>query len=140
MISPCPVHKITKCNGGSRWLLDPDKIYEMVSAVVEAVDKPVTVKMRAGWDADHIYTVNNAKAIEAAGATQMYDIPVTDNGDIDSPQIAKQRLEETGVDAIMVGRAALGNPWMIYRTVKYLETGELIADPTPRENCMFRNA
>lgn len=162
----CPAPKITKFDGGSRWLLDPDKIYEMVSAVVEAVDKPVTVKMRAGWDDDHIYAVDNAKAIEAAGAkaiaihgrtrTQMYEgyadwdivkqvkqavnIPIIGNGDIDSPQIAKQRLEETGVDAIMVGREALGNPWIIYRTVKYLETGELIADPTPQEKinvCML---
>lgn len=155
----CPVPKITKCDAGARWLLEPDKIYEMVSAVVENVEKPVTVKMRSGWDEDHIYAVNNAKAIEAAGADalaihgrtrkQLYEgfadwsivkqvkeavtIPVIGNGDIDSPEIAKQRLEETGVDAIMIGRAALGNPWMIYRTVKYLETGELLGEPTPRE-------
>lgn len=155
----CPVPKITKCDAGARWLLDPNKIYEMVSHVVNHVDKPVTVKMRSGWDEDHIYAVDNAKAVEAAGASavavhgrtrkQMYEgradwdiikqvkqavnIPVIGNGDIDSPEIAKQRLDETGVDAIMIGRAALGNPWMIYKTVKYLETGELIPDPTPKE-------
>ncbi|GEN31302.1 nifR3 family TIM-barrel protein [Cerasibacillus quisquiliarum] len=155
----CPVPKITKCDAGARWLLDPNKIYEMVSHVVKHVDKPVTVKMRSGWDEDHIYAVDNAKAVEAAGASavavhgrtrkQMYEgradwdiikqvkqavnIPVIGNGDIDSPEIAKQRLDETGVDAIMIGRAALGNPWIIYKTVKYLETGELIPDPTPRE-------
>lgn len=155
----CPVPKITKCDAGARWLLDPNKIYEMVSAVVDNVNKPVTVKMRSGWDEDHIYAVDNARAIEAAGAAalgihgrtrkQLYEgfadwdiikqvkqavkIPVIGNGDITSPEIAKQRLEESGVDAIMIGRAALGNPWMIYRTVKYLETGELLGEPTPKE-------
>lgn len=155
----CPVPKITKCDAGARWLLDADKIYEMVSSDVENVNKPVTVKMRSGWDEDHIYAVNNAKAIEAAGADalaihgrtrkQLYEgfadwdiikqvknavnIPVIGNGDITSPEIAKQRLEESGVDAIMIGRAALGNPWMIYQTVKYLETGESLSDPTPKE-------
>ncbi|HLR66636.1 tRNA dihydrouridine synthase DusB [Virgibacillus alimentarius] len=162
----CPVPKITKCDAGARWLLDPDKIHEMVSAVVKTVDKPVTVKMRSGWDEDHIYAIDNAKAIEAAGAKalaihgrtrkQMYEgyadwdivkqvkqavsIPVIGNGDIDSPQVAKQRLEETGVDAVMVGRAALGNPWMIYRITKYLETGELLDEPSPMEKinvCML---
>ncbi|MBC5638434.1 tRNA dihydrouridine synthase DusB [Ornithinibacillus sp. BX22] len=155
----CPAPKITKIDAGSRWLLDPDKIYNMVKAVVENVDKPVTVKMRTGWDEDHIYAIDNAKAIEAAGGSaiglhgrtrkQMYEgyanwdiikevkaavnIPVIGNGDIDSPEIAKKRLEETGVDAVMVGRAALGNPWIIYQIVQYLETGVLIDNPTPQE-------
>ncbi|WP_163972113.1 tRNA dihydrouridine synthase DusB [Oceanobacillus halotolerans] len=155
----CPAPKVTKVDAGARWLLDPEKIYQMVSAVVQDVDKPVTVKMRTGWDEDTVYAVDNAKAIEAAGADalaihgrtrkQMYEgyadwdiikdvkqsvnIPVIGNGDVDSPQIAKKRLDETGVDAVMIGRAALGNPWIIYQTVKYLETGELISDPTPRE-------
>ncbi|WP_010094821.1 tRNA dihydrouridine synthase DusB [Ornithinibacillus scapharcae] len=155
----CPAPKITKIDAGSRWLLDPDKIYHMVKAVVENVEKPVTVKMRTGWDEDHIYAVENAKAIEAAGGSaiglhgrtrkQMYEgyanwdiikevkqavtIPIIGNGDIDSPEIAKKRLDETGVDAVMVGRAALGNPWIIYQIVKYLETGVLIHDPSPRE-------
>ncbi|SHG40169.1 tRNA dihydrouridine synthase DusB [Ornithinibacillus halophilus] len=155
----CPAPKVTKVEAGARWLLDPDKIYQMVKAAVENVNKPITVKMRTGWDENHIYAVDNAKAIEAAGASaigihgrtrkQMYDgyadweiikqvkeavtIPVIGNGDIDSPQIAKQRLDETGVDAVMIGRAALGNPWIIYQTVKYLETGELLEAPTPRQ-------
>ncbi|SFB32004.1 tRNA-U20-dihydrouridine synthase [Lentibacillus halodurans] len=162
----CPAPKVTKCDAGSRWLLDPDKIYRMVSAVVANVDKPVTVKMRTGWDENHIYALDNARAIEEAGAKalglhgrtrkQMYeghadwdiikqvkqavDIPVIGNGDIDSPQVAKQRLDESGVDAIMIGRAALGNPWIIYQIVKYLESGELVTNPAPREKidvCML---
>ena len=155
----CPVSKIIKCEAGARWLLDPNKIYEMVSAVVEAVDKPVTVKMRTGWDEDHIYAVENAKMIEKAGASalslhgrtrkQMYEghadwdiikqvkeavnIPVIGNGDVTTPELAKKMLEETGVDAVMIGREALGNPWMIYRTVHYLETGELMPEPDVEE-------
>ena len=155
----CPVPKITKCDAGAKWLLDPDKIYEMVAAVVDAVDKPVTVKMWMGWDSDHIFAVKNAQAIERAGGSavalhgrtrvQMYEgianwdiirevkqsinIPLIGNGDIQTPDDAKRMLDETGVDGVMIGRAALGNPWMIYRTVKYLETGELIGEPTVRE-------
>lgn len=155
----CPVPKITKCDAGAKWLLDPDKIYEMVSAVTAAVSKPVTVKMRMGWDDDHIYAVRNAQAVESAGGkavalhgrtrVQMYEgqanwdiikevkqnisIPLIGNGDVQTPQDAKRMLEETGVDGVMIGRAALGNPWMIYRTVKYLETGQLMDEPSVRE-------
>jgi len=155
----CPVPKITKCDAGAKWLLDPNKIYDMVAAVVDAVKKPVTVKMRMGWDEEHIYAVENAQAVERAGGkavalhgrtrVQMYEgeanwdiirevkqavnIPVIGNGDVKTPQDAKRMLDETGVDGVMIGRAALGNPWMIYRTVKYLETGELIDEPTVRE-------
>jgi nifR3 family TIM-barrel protein len=155
----CPVPKITKCDAGAKWLLDPNKIYDMVAAVVDAVEKPVTVKMRTGWDENHIYAVENAQAVERAGGkavaihgrtrAQMYEgkadwniikevkqavnIPVIGNGDVQTPEDAKRMLDETGVDGVMIGRAALGNPWMIYRTVKYLETGELIGEPTIRE-------
>ena len=119
----CPVPKITKCDAGAKWLLDPNKIYEMVSAVVDAVEKPVTVKMRMGWDEEHIYAVENAQAVERAGGkavslhgrtrVQMYEgkanwdiirevkqsvnIPVIGNGDVQTPQDAKRMLEETGV-------------------------------------------
>lgn len=155
----CPVPKITKCDAGAKWLLDPDKIYEMVSAVVDNVDKPVTVKMRMGWDEEHIYAVRNAQAVERAGGSavslhgrtrvQLYEgkanwdiirevkqsinIPLIGNGDVQSPQDAKRMLEETGCDGVMIGRAALGNPWMIYRTVKFLESGELMGEPSVRE-------
>jgi nifR3 family TIM-barrel protein len=155
----CPVPKITKCDAGAKWLLDPDKIYEMVSAVVEAVEKPVTVKMRMGWDEDHVFAVKNAKAVERAGGqavalhgrtrVQMYEgkanwdiikevkqsinIPLIGNGDVQTPQDAKRMLDETGCDGVMIGRAALGNPWMIYRTVQFLKTGKLMGEPSVRE-------
>lgn len=155
----CPVNKIIKCEAGAKWLLDPNKIYDMVSYVVDAVEKPVTVKMRIGWDEQHIYAVENAQAVERAGGAavsvhgrtrvQMYEgeanwevirevkqavtIPVIGNGDVKTPQDAKRMLEDVGADGVMIGRAALGNPWMIYRTVKYLETGELIDEPTVHE-------
>jgi nifR3 family TIM-barrel protein len=155
----CPVPKVTKCDAGARWLLDPGKIYEMVSAVVDAVDKPVTVKMRIGWDDEHVYAVENARAVERAGGSavsvhgrtreQQYtgtanwdiikevkgavNIPVIGNGDVFSPEDAKRMLETTGVDGVMIGRGALGNPWMLYRTIQYLESGKLPGEPTPRE-------
>ncbi|QCR34346.1 tRNA dihydrouridine synthase DusB [Lysinibacillus sp. SGAir0095] len=155
----CPVNKIIKCEAGAKWLLDPNKIYEMVSAVVDAVDKPVSVKMRIGWDDEHIFAVENAQAAERAGAAaiamhgrtrvQMYEgkanwdiikevkknisIPFIGNGDVETPQDAKRMIDETGVDAVMIGRAALGDPWMIYRTVHYLETGELKPEPSVAE-------
>ncbi len=155
----CPVSKIIKCEAGAKLLLDPEKIYEMVAAVVDNVKKPVSVKMRTGWDLDHLYAVQNAQAIERAGGSavavhgrtrvQMYEghadwdiirqvkenvnIPVIGNGDVETPQDAKRMLEQTGVDGVMIGRAALGDPWMIYRTVEYLESGELKPEPSVRE-------
>lgn len=155
----CPVPKVTKCDAGAKLLLEPDKIYELVSSVVDAVSKPVTVKMRMGWDDKHIFAVENARAVERAGGkavavhgrtrVQMYEgnanwdiikevkqavnIPVIGNGDVRTPQDAKRMLTDTGCDGVMIGRAALGHPWMMYRTVKYLETGELIDEPSVRE-------
>jgi nifR3 family TIM-barrel protein len=155
----CPVPKITKNDAGAKWLLDPDKIYEMVAAVVDVVKKPVTVKMRKGWDEQHVYAIQNAQAVERAGGkavtlhgrtrVQMYQgkanwdiikevkqsvsIPVIGNGDVQTPQDAKRMIDETGCDGVMIGRAALGNPWMIYRTVQYLETGKLLGEPSIRE-------
>lgn len=155
----CPVPKVVKTDAGARWLLDPNKIYEMVSAVVDVVNKPVTVKMRTGWDEEHIYAVENALAAERAGASalamhgrtrkQMYTgkadwnilkqvndaltIPFIGNGDVVTPQDAKRMLDEVGSTAVMVGRAALGNPWIIKDMEHYLRTGELLPEQTPRE-------
>ncbi|MED4602900.1 tRNA dihydrouridine synthase DusB [Paenibacillus validus] len=155
----CPVPKITKCDAGARWLLDPGKIEQMVSTVSKAVSKPVTVKMRIGWDDEHVYAVQNAKAVENGGGAavavhgrtrvQMYtgqanwdiikevkssvSIPVIGNGDVFTPEDAKRMLDHTGVDGVMIGRAALGNPWMLYRTIQYLTNGELPPEPSPQE-------
>ncbi|MDF2670430.1 MAG: tRNA-dihydrouridine synthase [Paenibacillus sp.] len=155
----CPVPKITKCDAGARWLLDPARIEQMVTEVVRSVSKPVTVKMRIGWDDDHVYAVQNAKAVENGGGSavsvhgrtrvQMYSgkanwdiikevkdsvsIPVIGNGDVFTPEDAKKLLVHTGCDGVMIGRAALGNPWMLYRTIQYLTTGELLPEPGAAE-------
>lgn len=155
----CPVNKVIKAEAGAKWLLDPEKVYEMVQAVSSAVDIPVTVKMRIGWDEEHVFAVENALARQSAGASaiamhgrtrvQMYEgkadwevlkevkkhltIPFMGNGDVKTPEDAKRMLDYVGADGVMIGRAPLGNPWMIHRTQHYLETGELIPEPTPAE-------
>ena len=155
----CPVNKVIKAEAGAKWLLDPEKVYEMVQAVSSAVNIPVTIKMRIGWDEEHVFAVENALAAQSAGASaiamhgrtrvQMYEgkadwevlkevkkhltIPFMGNGDVKTPEDAKWMLDYVGADGVMIGRAALGNPWMIHRTQHYLETGELIPEPTPAE-------
>ncbi len=156
----CPVPKVVKSDAGAKLLLEPDKIYEIVSRVVGVVKKPVTVKMRSGWDSQSIYAVEIAQKCEKAGIkaiavhgrtrAQMYEgkadwniikevkdniktIPVIGNGDVKTPQDALKMLEETNVDAVMIGRAVLGNPWLIKQIVHYLDTKVLLPDPTPRE-------
>lgn len=155
----CPVNKVVKTDAGARWLLDPNKVYEMVSYVTDAVKKPVTVKMRTGWDDKHILAVENALAAERAGASaiamhgrtrkQMYTgqadwnilkevasqlkIPFMANGDVKTPEDAKKILDMTGATAAMIGRAAMGNPWMLKRTEHYFETGELLPEATPEQ-------
>jgi len=155
----CPVNKVVKTDAGARWLLDPNKVYEMVSYVTDAVKKPVTVKMRTGWDDKHILAVENALAAERAGASaiamhgrtrkQMYTgqadwnilkevasqlkIPFMANGDVKTPEDAKKILDMTGATAAMIGRAAMGNPWMLKRTEHYLATVELLSEATPEQ-------
>lgn len=148
----CPVPKVAiRAQAGSALLKDPDKIYEIVHAVVHAVNVPVTVKIRSGWDEKHINAVDVAKKCESAGASaiaihartrsqgysgkadwsiikqvkEAISIPVIGNGDVTSPQLAKQMLEETNCDAVMIGRGVLGNPWLIKECVEYLEKGSL---------------
>jgi nifR3 family TIM-barrel protein len=155
----CPVNKVLKAKAGSYLLQYPDLVYDIVKNVVEAVSKPVTVKIRLGIDKEHINCVEIAKLIEKAGASaiaihgrtrsQMYEgeadwsyikqvkeavnIPVMGNGDVRTPQDALRMLEETGCDAVMVGRAALGNPWVIKRMVDYVEYGKYEEEPTFNE-------
>lgn len=156
----CPVPKVAvRAQAGSALLKDPDKIYDIVSAVVSAVKCPVTVKIRSGWDSESINAPLVASVCEKAGASaitihprtrsqgyegradwniikqvkQSVSIPVIGNGDIKSPQDAKLMLDETGCDAVMIGRATLGNPYLIKQIVTYLSTGKLLKDQTPKE-------
>ncbi len=146
----CPVPKVAqRAQAGSALLKNPDKIKEIVSAVVKAVNIPVTVKIRSGWDANSINAVEVAKICEEAGAkaicvhartrAQGYtgkadwniiklvkdsvSIPVIGNGDVKSPLLAKKMLDDTGCDAVMIGRATLGNPWLIKQCIDYLDNG-----------------
>ena len=149
----CPVNKVAKRAGaGSSLLKDPNKVYEITKAVVEATPLPVTVKIRIGWDENNINAVENAKMIERAGAkaiavhgrtrAQMYSghanldvirdvvlavsIPVIGNGDIIDGPSAKHMLEYTGCNAIMIGRGALGNPWIFKEINAYFNNEEFI--------------
>ncbi len=156
----CPVPKVAvKSQAGSALLKDPDKIYEIVKAVKEAVNVPVTVKIRSGWDKNSINAVLVAKTCEKAGASaiavhprtrsqgysgkanwniikevkEAVNIPVIGNGDILSAYDAKKMIDETGCDAVMIGRGTLGNPYLIKQIVRYLEDGVLLKDQSPLE-------
>lgn len=154
----CPVPKIVKNGEGSALLKNPDLIYDVVSAVVKNTDKPVTAKIRIGWDKDSINAVETAHAISAAGASaitvhgrtreQYYsgkadwsyiaavkkavNIPVIGNGDVISGKSALDMLEQTGCDFVMIGRGALGNPW-IFREVLAAWKGEDVPPPPTTE-------
>ena len=149
----CPVPKVAlRAQAGAALLKNPDKIYDIVSAVVEAVSVPVTVKIRSGWDANHINVVEVARIIEKAGASAIcvhprtrsqgysgkadwnliklvkenVSIPVIGNGDVKKPEDVLRMLEETHCDAVMIGRGVLGNPWLIRDSIRLLEGKEVL--------------
>ena len=156
----CPVPKVAvKSQAGSALLKNPKKIKEIVSAVVKSVPVPVTVKIRSGWDSNSINAVEVAKICEEAGASAItvhprtrsqgysgkadieiikkvkenVNIPVIGNGDIIDIESAKRMLEHTKCDAIMIGRGALGNPWLIKQLVEFTTNNKIIDKPTYKE-------
>ena len=163
----CPAPKVAMNGGGASLMKNPQLAYEITKAVVEAVDLPVTVKIRKGWDDDRVNAVEMATLAQKAGASaiavhgrtrqQMYsgtvdyqiiadvkkavDIPVIANGDIVDEQAAAIMLEKTNADAIMIGRGALGNPWLFSRINAYLGEWRVIPEPSTVEkmNVMLKH-
>lgn len=155
----CPVPKVVNNGEGSALLKDPELIRKIVSAVSRAVKKPVTVKMRIGFEGADVDPAETAKIMEDAGAAaiavhgrtrQQYysgkadwdtirkikeavSVPVIGNGDVDSPKKAEAMLKETGCDGVMIGRAVRGNPWIFREMNYYFETGELLPRPSVEE-------
>ena len=155
----CPVPKIVKNGEGSALLKNPDLIYDIVAAVVKNTDKPVTAKIRTGWDKDSINVVEVAHAISAAGASaiavhartreQYYsgkadwsmiasvkravDIPVIGNGDVTDGKAAISMMDETGCDLVMIGRGALGNPWILREALAAWRGEEIPLQPSKDE-------
>ena len=150
----CPVNKIARRGAGSGMMREPDKMVEITRMVVDAVKLPVTVKTRLGWDEDSKIIVELAERLQDAGIKtltihgrtrcQMYKgeadwtligkvkenprmhIPIIGNGDIDSPEKAREAFDRYGVDGIMIGRATYGHPWIFREIRHYLDTGELL--------------
>ena len=163
----CPAPKVAMNGGGASLMKKPQLAYEITKAVVEAVDIPVTVKIRKGWDENNINAVEMALLAQKAGANavavhgrtrqQMYsgtvdydiiaevknalDIPVIANGDITDEQTAAIMLEKTNADAIMIGRGALGNPWVFSRINAYLSECRVLPEPSTIEkmNVMLKH-
>ena len=159
----CPAPKVTKTNGGSACLRDVDRCEAIMRAVVDAVDCPVTMKMRLGWSETDLVYVDVAKRAQAVGvqavtlhartARQFYkgnadwehiarlkeaiDIPVIGNGDLDDPQVAMERMRQSGVDAIMLGRGTLGNPWLIAQIADLMEGREMQAVPPAADRLRY---
>lgn len=157
----CPVPKVVNNGEGSALMKAPKLAGEIISALVKAVRKPVTVKIRRGFDEEHVNAVEIAKIAEQAGASaiavhgrtreQYYSgkadweiirqvkeavsIPVIGNGDVDGPEKAKAMLEETGCDGLMIGRGAQGNPWIFSRILHFMKTGETLPAPSKEQVC-----
>ena len=153
----CPVKKIVNQNAGAALLKDLSLLEQIISAIASAVDVPVTLKIRSGWEEGTLAT-EVAKMAEGAGAAaiavhgrtrragfsgeadwdvirevkEAVSIPVIGNGDVRSPEAAKAMITHTGCDMVMVGRWAIGNPWLFHRMETYLETGVLLEEPSAR--------
>lgn len=164
----CPVPKVVKNGEGSALMKDPKLVYEIVSSMVKAIEKPVTVKIRKGFDDDHVNAVEIARIIEEAGAAavavhgrtreQYYSgkadwdiirqvkeavsIPVIGNGDVTSPERAEELVRRTGCDGVMIARGAQGNPWIFSEMITYEETGVVPPRPGKEElkEMMLRHA
>ena len=155
----CPAPKVVKNGDGSKLLLDLEKAEKIIKAVVQNSDKPVTLKIRKGWDKNNIVAVEIAKIAEKNGISAItvhgrtrsefytgkadwdiikqvkaaVSIPVIGNGDVIDEETALKMFEETNVDGIMIGRGAFGNPWIFREIIHYLETGEKLPKPTNEE-------
>lgn len=155
----CPAPKIVKNGQGCALMKDVDRVRKIIRAVVKHSSKPVTVKIRKGWDDTQVNAVEVAKAAMEEGAAaitvhgrtreQFYsgnadwdiikevkeavDIPVIGNGDIFTPEAAAKMLDYTGCDGVMIARGAQGQPWIFRDIIHYLKTGEILPQPTPRE-------
>lgn len=158
----CPVYKIVKKGAGSACLKDLDMMERMAGTVVDAVTtKPVSVKTRLGWDDRTIRIQEAALMLQSIGVkaltvhartrcqkykgdarwewlkklkdTPGLEIPIIGNGDVSSPEDAKRMFDETGVDGVMIGRGAIGNPWIFEHSHHYIETGELLPEPSVKE-------
>lgn len=155
----CPAPKVVKNGDGSKLLLDLDKAEEIMKAVVQNSEVPVTLKIRKGWDKENIVAVEVAKIAEKAGISAItvhgrtrsefytgiadldiikkvkenVNIPVIGNGDVIDEITAKKMFEYTGVDGIMIGRGSFGNPWIFRNIIYYLQNGEKLSEPTNQE-------
>ena len=159
----CPVRKVVKTGGGSAMMTELTKTQALVRGMVESLKIPVTAKMRLGWDDDNLTAPDLAHALEDAGIAAIFvhgrtraqgfegtvnlagirkvveavkNVPVVGNGDVTTPEAAERMFEETGCAGVSIGRGAFYNPWVFKHTCHYIETGELLPEPTFEERIL----